>query len=109
MFSSFELYNFLVMAVERKCSNCNQWNKDEDYCVACGTVLSPQIIEEEREKEREKRRANVKITKVEEFFAKWKNNRFLPLKLLYYVIYSIWAIIMGVAFFFAYITVGVNG
>ncbi|MCO5260269.1 MAG: hypothetical protein M9916_09015 [Crocinitomicaceae bacterium] len=97
------------MSVERKCPSCKQWNKDEDYCVACGTILSPQIIEENREKERELTRTVWKKTKVDIFFEKWKNTRFLPLKIIYYIFYSAWMIVMGVAFLFAYLTVGVNG
>lgn len=97
------------MSVERKCPGCNHWNGDHDYCSVCGTVLSPEIIEEQREEEREKRRSNEPKTPLDNFLEKWENSRFLLLRITFKIVYTIWAIVMGIAFFFAYLTIGSNG
>lgn len=96
------------MGVERKCPNCGTWNKDEDYCVNCGTVLSPKIIEEKREKKREKRRYRPP-TKFDLFIRKWKNSRFWLLRVLYRVLYTIGVIFFAIASFFAWIAASPNG
>lgn len=97
------------MSVERKCPSCNQWNRDKDYCGVCGTVLSPVIIEQKREEQREIRRQNVEQTPLDIFLNNWENSRFILLRIIYKILYTIWAIVMGVAFFFAYLTIGSNG
>lgn len=97
------------MSVERKCPSCNNWNREEDFCTVCGTILSPEIIEEKREEEREIRRQNVPKTSFEVFIENWENSRFLLLRIIYKILYTIWAIVMGIAFLFAYLTIGSNG
>jgi ribosomal protein L32 len=97
------------MSVERKCPSCNHWNREEDFCTVCGTILSPEIIEEKREEEREIRRKNVPKTSFEVFIENWENSRFLLFRIIYKILYTIWAIVMGIAFLFAYLTIGSNG
>lgn len=96
------------MAVERKCLSCNTWNKDNDYCVSCGEVISPVIIEENREKEREKQRYKPP-TKFEIFLDKWKNSKYFLLKAIYYVLYTIGFIFFTIASFFAWLAASPNG
>ena len=97
------------MAVERKCLQCQTWNKDNDYCIKCGHPISPVSIEEKREEERERFKKPIVPSKFTLFLERWKNSRFLPLKWLYYVLYSIAFIFFSIASFFAYLTVAGNG
>lgn len=97
------------MSVKRKCKSCNHWNNDEDYCQQCGHLLSPRLIEEKRENEREVIRQNQPKTPLDLFIENWKNSRFLLFRVIYYVFYTIWAIVMSIAFFFAYLVLGTNG
>lgn len=96
------------MATERKCPRCHTWNEDVDYCVNCGEVLSPKIIEEKREEEREKRRYRPP-TKFDLFIAKWRNSRFWFLRVLYRVLYTIGVIFFAIASFFAWLAASPNG
>ncbi len=97
------------MPVERKCPVCSHWNGNEDHCPVCGTALSPEIIENKREEEREARRKNQPETPLDRFLENWENSRFLLLRITFKIVYTIWAIVMGIAFFFAYLTIGSNG
>lgn len=97
------------MAIERKCPNCGTWNQDNDYCSSCGTLISPIIIEEEREKEREERRKNAPLSKTDIFINNWKNSRFLLLRWLYKILYTISVIFIGIASFFAWMAASPNG
>lgn len=97
------------MPVERKCPVCSHWNGSENHCSVCGTVLSPEIIEKQREEEREARRKNQPKTPLDHFLENWENSRFYLLRITFKIVYTIWAIVMGIAFFFAYLTIGSNG
>jgi len=95
--------------VERKCPNCGTWNKDNDYCTQCHTTISPILIEEEREKEREIRRNNIPPTKLDRFVDGWKNHPFFLLRWLYYLLYSIGFTFIAIASFFAWLAASPNG
>lgn len=97
------------MAIERKCPNCATWNKDNDYCSNCGTLISPIIIEEQREKVREERRNSIPPTKAEIFLNKWKNSRFFLLRVIYKILYTITVIFIAIASFFAWMAASPNG
>lgn len=97
------------MAIERKCPSCATWNKDNDYCSNCGTLISPIIIEEQREKVREERRNSIPPTKAEIFLDKWKNSRFFLLRVLYKILYTISVIFIAIASFFAWMAASPNG
>jgi hypothetical protein len=98
------------MALKRKCPKCDVWNDGTaDYCTSCGELISPAIIEEIREQQREELRKQQPKQPVDIFLEKWEHSRFLPVRLLYKLLYGVFAIVVGIAFFFAYITVGSNG
>ncbi|MDG1331588.1 MAG: hypothetical protein P8P74_04615 [Crocinitomicaceae bacterium] len=97
------------MATERKCPNCATWNKDEDYCTKCGTVLSPQIIEEKREEEREVRRKSKPPTKFDLFLSRWENSKYLGLRILYKIVYGVSVAFFAITSFFAWLAASPNG
>ncbi len=97
------------MGVERKCPKCGTWNQENDNCVSCGELLSPQKIEEEREAVREKIRQSTPPPALDVFLAKWKNSRFWLLRVLYKIIRTIAFIFLGIASFFAYLAASPNG
>ena len=96
------------MSVQRKCPECGTWNKDEENCTECGTLISPILIEEERERKREKARFRPP-TKFDKFIEGWKHSRFFVLKALYYVLYTIGFIVFGIMSFFAWLAATPNG
>lgn len=97
------------MKVQRKCTKCGTWNKDETHCVECGVLLDPVMIEEKREEEREERRRNIPPSKLDIFVEKWKNHPFFPIKALYYILYTIGFVFFAIASFFAWIAASPNG
>ena len=97
------------MAVERKCLKCQTWNKDNDFCINCGAPISPVSIEKKREQEREKLKKPIVPSKFTKFLEIWKNSRFLPLRWLYYIFYSIAFVFFSIASFFVYLSVAGNG
>lgn len=94
---------------EIKCSKCGTWNKDLDHCATCNELISPILIEEEREKVREEIRQNTPPTKLDIFLHNWKNSRFFLIKAIYYILYSIGFIFFSIAGFFAWLSATPNG
>lgn len=96
------------MAVERKCPSCGTWNKELDYCSKCGTVLSFELIEEEREKVREKRRYRPP-SQFDRFIQRWKTSEYLFLRVTYKIVYAIGFAFFAIASFFAWLAASPNG
>lgn len=97
------------MAVERKCSNCGTWNKDEDRCTFCNTPISPVLIEKIREEKREEIRRSAPPSKLDLFIEAWKNHRFLAFRVAFWILYSIGFIFFSIAGFFAWMAASPNG
>lgn len=97
------------MAIERKCSSCKQWNKDEDYCAHCGALLSPEILEKQREQLREERRKSIPPSKLDLFLERWENSRFLALRIIYKILYYTSVAFIAIASFFAWLAASPNG
>lgn len=96
------------MATDRKCPSCHTWNKDLDYCSQCNTLLSPKIIEEQREEIREKRRHRAP-NKLELFLQRWKESKYWVLRAIYQILYTIGFIFFAIASFFAWLAASPNG
>lgn len=97
------------MPVERKCSSCGVWNAENDFCTECGNVLSPALIENERERKREERRERVPQSNLDIFIERWKNSRFILVRWTYYVLYTIGFIFFAIGGFVAWLAASPNG
>ena len=97
------------MGIQRKCSKCLTWNNDESNCKNCNELIDPVLIEVEREKVREVVRNSVPPTKLDVFIDRWKNSKYLVLRILYKILYSIAVIFVSIATFFAWLAASPNG
>lgn len=97
------------MAVQRKCPSCGKWNYDEDYCVSCEAVLSPKLIEKEKEKKRQERRDQEKPSQLDVVIDKWKNSKCWILRVSYQVLYTVGMLFFSIAAFFAWLVTGAYG
>lgn len=97
------------MSLERKCLYCNTWNKANDFCINCGKAISPAQLNKERLIEKtEKDKQNVP-TKFDLFLAKIKTNTNPFIKIVYYILASVWAVyvlILGIILYLAAATPG---
>ncbi|MGC1471460.1 MAG: hypothetical protein WA775_02615 [Psychroserpens sp.] len=98
------------MASLIKCPNCGAYNKNRDYCKHCDTLLS---YEKKREldvaKENKARRERERIQKEESpsFYEKYKDHRFLIVRVFVKITHSIWVGIMAVGMFIAWLITAV--
>jgi hypothetical protein len=94
---------------QAKCPTCNEWSKNTEICDQCGSAIS-------REKqELEYRKKNNIVSKPEppgalqRFFeyGQKSNNPFV--KLLYYIVLSIWGVYVGIIVIMLYIAAAAAG
>lgn len=97
------------MAIQRRCPSCRAWNGDEDHCIHCGEVLDPELIRENQHAIREERRKKERPSQLDMFVESWKNSRWLLLRGLYWVAYSVWFVIFSIVSFFLVLIAGTPG
>lgn len=88
---------------QRKCSKCGHWNTDLDYCEKCNNLLNLQLQVEIEQQQKEERRSIQPPDRLDRLFDAFKHSRFLPIRILYHILYSIWLVFIAVLSFFMYI------
>ncbi|MCB9224041.1 MAG: hypothetical protein H6582_07705 [Crocinitomicaceae bacterium] len=94
--------------IERKCTKCGTWNKDEDHCTSCGAALSPKAIDQEKEIKRKEEEANKQPSKFDLFLEKSKNSKFWIVRVGYYIMYSVTLIVGAFGAFVAWMVAMAN-
>ena len=87
----------------RRCKSCKTWNDDVDYCVSCGAVISLELSEKLEWEAKTKAKSEIPPTPSETFFEDHiKNSRFLLVRWVYFILHSIWVILVTILSFFLY-------
>lgn len=89
-----------------KCPNCGTYNDNVDYCINCGTLINFKKRRELEFEKSEKRRAfNEREDKKKSFkwIEKYKTHKYLVVRVFAYVIYSVWAAVMAIGTFIAWL------
>lgn len=95
------------MASSIKCSQCNTWNIDRDYCEVCNHLLSPKIIREIEVEHKRLEQLNKPKDKIDLWIEKGKNSNNIFVKAIFYFLYSIWVVFFAiVSFLFSFIVLG---
>jgi hypothetical protein len=83
--------------IKRKCPSCSTWNtKGEHRCKTCGVALQAELIIEEEYHAREKKRLERPRTKLDELVESLKGSRNPLVRILYFIVYSIWLVYIGI-------------
>lgn len=89
-------------SIQRRCKNCNTWNDEIDFCTNCGSIISIKESEKIEAKEKAIIEANKPKDKIDLFVEKYKNHKFLPIRFIFYIFYSVWLVFMGIGSFLAW-------
>ena len=95
--------------IERKCLHCGTWNKDEQFCNNCNEALSPEEIEKVEMKKKRIEAANKPKDKFDLFAERLKTHKYLFMRILYQVGYSIAVVFGAIGAFFAWMVAMANG
>lgn len=89
-----------------KCPNCGLFNTNADYCENCNTPLSykerRKLAHAQETKERLKRE-RIEDKKSPSFFVKYKDHRFLVVRIFVRIIHSIWTVFIAIGMFIAWL------
>jgi methionyl-tRNA synthetase len=89
--------------VERKCPSCGTWNKKEvDYCTNCGHLISPEIIQEKEAEEQKRKILLRKPGVLDRWFESFAQSKNPLVKLVYYILYSVWIVFSAIVGFVLY-------
>ncbi len=85
-----------------KCPNCGIYNKNVDYCLSCGALLSHEKrreLEFAKEKKESRERERIRKAASPSFFKKYKNHKYFIVRAFSKITHSIWLafIAIGVA------------
>jgi hypothetical protein len=89
--------------IERKCLKCQTWNQDERFCKNCGAALAPDEIIKEEDEKRALLESQKKPDKLDVLLNKAKHSKYLPVRILYYLLYSVAMVVFAIASFTAYL------
>jgi uncharacterized membrane protein YvbJ len=95
--------------IERKCLYCGTWNNNEKYCKNCNQAIHPDEINRLKEKEKRIAEKNKPKSKFEIFVEACKNHRFLLVRILYKIGYSIGVVFAAIGGLFAWLIAMANG
>ena len=90
-----------------RCSQCGEFNVNEEYCVSCGSLLSivQQRVEERNriEKIRIEKALSEKPSKTEQFVLKMMKHKWLLVRLFFQLIHIVWITVMAITMFIAWL------
>ncbi|MFD1553937.1 hypothetical protein DNU06_13970 [Putridiphycobacter roseus] len=88
--------------IQRKCSQCGEWNTNQSYCQFCNSPIDLKVIEKIETQKKDAIEAAIPKSKLEIWNERLKTHPFIPLRILYYLFYSVWIFFMGIGTLIAY-------
>jgi hypothetical protein len=89
--------------IERKCLKCQTWNQDERFCKNCGAALAPEEIIKEEDEKRALIESQKAPDKLDVLLNKAKNSKYMIVRIIYYIFYSVAMVVFAIASFTAYL------
>jgi hypothetical protein len=89
-----------------KCPNCGIYNENVEYCTNCDTLLSykkRRKIAFAQEKKERLEREGIENEATPSFYEKYKDHRFLIVRVCVKMVHSIWLGFMAVGIFIAWL------
>ncbi|WP_179351111.1 hypothetical protein [Winogradskyella vidalii] len=94
------------MASHIKCPNCGLYNTNKEYCTNCNTLLSykkrRELANKKAEKER-RERERIQKEASPSFYNKYKDHRYLIVRVFVRVFHSIWMGFIAIGMFIAWV------
>ena len=94
------------MASHVKCPNCGVYNTNEEYCTQCNTLLSYKKRRElafAQEKKDGLERERLQNEASPSFYEKYKDHKFLIVRVFVKITHSIWLGFMAIGVFIAWL------
>ncbi|MDX1350054.1 MAG: PspC domain-containing protein [Putridiphycobacter sp.] len=92
----------MATIIQRRCTNCGTWNGDVDHCENCNNPISIKEIERIEHIKKEEIAAQQPKEKLEIFIDKYKQHPFFMVRLIFFILNSIFMVFMGIGSLIAY-------
>lgn len=92
-----------------KCPNCQKWSSNIEQCEHCGTTINREKRALEKPGIERKISAPEPPGKLQQFFEYAQKSKNPFVKLLYFIIMSIWGVYVGLVVLILYIAVAASG
>lgn len=79
---------------QQKCPNCKEWNENASRCIHCDTPLTAAELNIEYRKKIEKDDASKEESKAFIYFQGLKTSKYLGVRVIYQVLFSLWSVYM---------------
>ena len=93
--------------ITRRCPKCGKMTKNSDYCSSCGALINTnlrrKLEREERERKRRKKEELEKPDAITAFFEKVRNHGNPIVRIVAFAFYSVWAVVLAIGAFLAYL------
>lgn len=86
--------------MERKCTNCGTWNRNNDFCTQCAKAISPKELQKIDVVKKEKVARNARKGRLDLFVEKVKTSTNPFVIVLYKTVSFIWFVYMAILSFF---------
>lgn len=97
------------MSSLKKCPKCNAWSENSDHCTNCGELLDYWKIREKEVAQKEKEQAEKPLSDFDNFILSIKNSKFILIRIIYYIFYSVWVAMVAIVSFFMYMVASSPG
>ncbi|MES2628504.1 MAG: hypothetical protein V4616_05995 [Bacteroidota bacterium] len=98
-----------MQTTSRKCPNCGTWNTDTDHCESCDHLLNYQVKLVQEQEQREQDWREREKDKMDLYLARFRNSRYWPVKVVYYILYSVWFLLFTIVSFLAFVVLSHPG
>lgn len=85
------------------CFQCQKWSNDTKICEHCGAVISQELKDDIQRKEKAKLNPPKPPSALERAFNYLKSSTNPILKMIYYILMTIWFIYVGIVMFIMYL------
>ncbi len=92
-----------------KCPNCHKWSSNTETCKHCGATINREKRALEKSGDDRKISAPKPPGKLQQFFEYAQQSKNPFVKLLYFIIMSIWGVYVGLVVLILYIAVAASG
>lgn len=91
------------------CFQCREWSNDTEVCEHCGAIISRELKDEIKRKEKAKLTPPKPPSVLEKAFNKLKTSSNPFLKIIYYLLMTVWIVYVGIVMLVMYLASSVIG
>lgn len=95
--------------MKRKCLKCGTWNENNDYCISCNALISPELIRKIEEEKRIDAFNNRQKSGLDKAIERLKESNNIFAIILHFILKSVWTLLMLIVSFIVWLIAATPG